>query len=126
MGRTTLAAHDDYLITLHHAEKPEVGPLVITFGGQPSKRTPEGFGTGFCLANDWDTIYVAQRAGTQYQGLDASTFRDAVAPVADGRDTVCYGSSLGGYAALFWRGYRCADRGCCAHAACLAAVGPQG
>lgn len=100
----TLATHDDYLITLHHGANACTGPLVITFGGQPSKLTAAGFGTGWCLNRGWDTIYVAQRHGSQYQGLRQQEFYDAVASTIEGRDVVSYGSSLGGYAALYFGG----------------------
>lgn len=100
----TLAAHADYLITLHHGANADAGPLDITFGGQPSKLTASGFGTGWCLGKGWDTIYVAQRAETQYQDLPLEAFVGAVAEVIEGRDVVCYGSSLGAYAALYYGG----------------------
>lgn len=107
-----LADGPDYRITLHHAtrRKPADGskrvtaPLVITFGGAPSGLSAAGFGTGWALALGWDTIYVAQRTETQYQLLSQDAFADAIAPVAAGRDVVCYGSSLGGYAALYFGG----------------------
>lgn len=102
--QATLADHDDYLITLHRAEKPTSDRLIITFGGLPTDKTPKGFGTGFALRHGWDTIYVAQRYTTQYQGLDAAAFLEAVHSVASGRDVVTYGSSLGGYAALYFGG----------------------
>jgi len=100
----TLVAHADYMITLHGGTNADAGPLVITFGGQPSGLTASGFGTGWCLGKGWDTIYVAQRADTQYQDLPLETFVGAVAKVVEGRDVVCYGSSLGAYAALYYGG----------------------
>ncbi|WP_347137549.1 hypothetical protein [Paracoccus sp. SSK6] len=100
----TLARSDDYQITLHKPDGPDGDPVVVTFGGMPSGLAPGGFGTRFCLGQGWTTIYVAQRALSQYQGLDLAAFRAAVAPVVDGRDVVCYGSSLGGYAALYYGG----------------------
>lgn len=106
-----LAGGDGFLITLHPAPRtPHPAPkgpdevLVITFGGQPSGIASSGFGTGWCLQYGWDTIYVAQKHGTQYQQLDLKSFAEAVLPVADGRDIVCYGSSLGAYAAIYFAG----------------------
>lgn len=105
MTAQQLAIHADYQISLHRARAPDDAvPLVITFGGQPSGLGETGFGTGWCLQLGWDTIYVAQRHGTQYQGLSMEDFRDAVAAICAGRDVVCYGSSLGGYAALYYAG----------------------
>lgn len=102
--KTILADRPDYRITLHQAGPVPAERLVITFGGQPSGIRDDGFGTDFCLRQGWDTIYVAQRHGTQYQGLSLAAFADAVAPLCAGRDVVTYGPSLGGYAALYYGG----------------------
>lgn len=99
-----LADRPDYRVTLHQAGPAPAERLVITFGGQPSGIRDDGFGTDFCLRQGWDTIYVAQRHGTQYQGLSLAAFADAVGPVCQGRDVVTYGPSLGGYAALYYGG----------------------
>lgn len=99
-----LAKHEDYQITFHERPEDTGGPLVITFGGQDSRLTPTGFGTGWCQRWGWDTIYVAQRAATQYQHLSVQVFFDAVAEICKGRDVVCYGSSLGGYCAFYFGG----------------------
>ena len=101
-----LASTDDYQITYHESPKGPGGPLVVTFGGQDSKLTPTGFGTGWCQRWGWETIYVAQRKATQYQYLPLDAFLDAVSPFCKGRDVVCYGSSLGATAhstsAVLW------------------------
>lgn len=106
MSRTvTLADHADFRITYHQVgDTPTAGPLVITFGGQPSGLTDEGFGTAFCAKSGWDSIYVAQRAWSQYQGLSIKQFMDAVLPFIEGRDVVTYGASLGAYAAFYFGG----------------------
>lgn len=100
----TLADHPDYRITLHQAGSKRSKICLVTFGGQPSDLADAGFGTEFALKNGWDTIYVAQRYGTQYQGLSVEAFKAAVAPAVRRRDPVCYGPSLGGYAALYYGG----------------------
>jgi len=103
----TLADHPDYRITLHRTKyrKEGVTPkMVITFGGQPADLADSGFGTKFCLSSGWDTIYVTQRVHTQYQGLSIEAFWDAIAEQCEGREVVCYGSSLGAYAALYYGG----------------------
>ncbi len=104
MQTETLASHDDYLITLHRAGETPSKKLVITFGLLPSGKTPAGFGTSFLLKKGYDTIYVAQERGTQYQGLSQAAFFEAVADQCIDRDVVTYGSSLGGYAALYYGG----------------------
>lgn len=99
-----LVSHADYRITLHQAGDEPTEKVVVTFGGQPSDLSDSGFGTDYCLKNGWDNIYVAQRYGTQYQGLSIEDFRAAVAPVVAGRDAICYGPSLGAYAAFYYGG----------------------
>jgi hypothetical protein len=102
---STLAKHDDYEITLHTCQTNQSSKLVVTFGGQPSDLAGSGFGTDFVLSMGFDTIYVAQKAGTQYQGLSVEAFREVVFPILERwADVVCYGSSLGGYAALYYGG----------------------
>ncbi|MFD1883641.1 hypothetical protein [Paracoccus pacificus] len=100
----TLASHPDYLITFHQAGARRSKVCLVTFGGQPSDLTPSGFGTEFAAKNGWDSIYVAQRYGTQYQGLSIDAFKAAVAPIIRRRNVVCYGPSLGGYAAFYYGG----------------------
>ncbi len=101
----TLAQDRDFRITLHRADPSgDDRPIVVTFGGQPSDLTATGFGTAFLLGQGFDTVYVAQRHGTQYQGLSRERFVEGVAPVIAGRDVVTYGASLGGYAALYYGG----------------------
>lgn len=105
MTATRLADHPDYRITLHQPEnKCPDNKLVVTFDGQPSDLGDEGFGTSLCMKNGWTNIYVAQRHGTQYQGLSVSDFFDIVSPYCNGKDVVVYGSSLGAYAAFYFGG----------------------
>lgn len=101
----TLDKHDDYEITLHTGEAKQGSKLVITFGGQPSDLASSGFGTSFVSSMGFDTLYVAKKLGTQYQGLSIESFDAAVSPVVDDwDDVITYGSSLGGYAALYYGG----------------------
>lgn len=100
-----IARSDDYQITFHAAQSPAKQTLIITFGGLPAGLLNGGFGTDFCLTYGYDTIYTAQRINTQYQGLSLEEFKAAVAPkAAEYKNVVCYGPSLGGYAALYFGG----------------------
>ena len=99
-----LADHADYRITLLQAGDRPADRVIVSFGGQPSDLSDVGFGSRFALENGWDNVFVAQRHGTQYQGLPLETFRDAVLPVVAGRDCLTYGASLGGYCALYYGG----------------------
>lgn len=101
--KTTLAESIDYRITLHEGDRRK-DPLIVTFAGQPGQLADQGFGTDFVLSRGYDTVYVGQRYESHFQGLDLATFQAALAPVAEGRRVVCYGSSLGAYAALYFGG----------------------
>lgn len=103
MTSQTLADSDGYRITLHRAARP-ARRVLVTFGGQPSGLSDSGFGTDFALEQGYDTVFVAQAHGTQYQALPLETFAGAVAPVLEGRDVCAYGSSLGAWAALYYGG----------------------
>lgn len=98
-----LAGNDDYRITLHR-NTMDKGITLVSFGGLPSGISSKGFGTAFALKNGYDAIYVAQAAGSQYQGLSIEEFTEAIAPVVQGRRVVAYGSSLGAYCALYYGG----------------------
>lgn len=99
-----LVDHADYRITLLQAGDRPADRVIVSFGGQPSDLSDVGFGSQFALENGWDNVFVAQRHGTQYQGLSLEAFRDAVRPVVAGRDCLTYGASLGGYCALYYGG----------------------
>lgn len=99
----TLADDDGYLITRYEGrERSDL--LLISFGGLTSGRARKGFGTAFALARGYEHIYVAQEGGTQYQKLSLDRFLEVVAPYAKGKRVVTYGSSLGGYCALYFGG----------------------
>lgn len=98
----TIANEPSYWVTLHQGQQPSE-LLLITFGGTDTKLTGQGFGTDFALKNGYDTIYVAQKPGSQYQHLSAQAFCEAVDPLIHNyRRVVTYGASLGGYAALYY------------------------
>lgn len=100
-----IARSDDFQITFHAAGSAKTDTLVVTFGGLPAGLASDGFGTDFCLVHGYDTIYTSQRINTQYQGLSLEEFEAAVAPkAAEYKTVVCYGPSLGGYAALYFGG----------------------
>lgn len=101
-----LKEHDDFMLTYYEGtERPE--KLVISFGGLPSRKTKSGFGTGFIRSQGWSHVFVAQRELSQYQGLSIEEFRSVLDTVMDGRDVYTYGSSLGGYCAIYYGG--CVD-----------------
>lgn len=98
-----LVEKDSFMITQHWPEQkiPNL-PLVITFGIFSSKKTEKGFGTDFLLKNGFETIYVAQTPKSYYQGLTREEFCEYVFPVVNGKDVYTYGTSAGGYAAIYF------------------------
>ena len=98
-----LAESSGYLITYHPAKEPS-NKLLITFGGLPSSKTRTGFGSDFAMKKGYHHIFVGQAPGSQYQDLSLDHFRDAVLPVCKGKDVYTYGSSLGGYCAVYYAG----------------------
>lgn len=99
----TLAEKEGFLITYHPANQP-TDKLLISFGGFPSTKTPKGFGSNFAMEMDYHHIFVAQKAGSQYQLLSLEEFKNAVMPVCKDKDVFTYGSSLGGYCAIYYAG----------------------
>lgn len=98
-----LAEGEGYLITYHPA-KVKSDKLIISFGGLPSSKTRTGFGSDFAIKSGYHHIFVAQAPGSQYQELSLEAFRDAVMPICEGKDVYTYGSSLGGYCAIYYAG----------------------
>lgn len=98
-----MAEDENYMLTLHEQPKRS-NKLIITFGGLPSTKTKKGFGTDFVLSLGYDTIFVAQKEKTQYQGLSLEDFYKHVKPYIQNRDCITYGSSLGAYCAIYYAG----------------------
>lgn len=97
-----LAESELYKITLHENGS---NILIITFGGMHSDKTDSGFGTGFCMKKGYDNLYVGQKRGSQYQALSVDVFYNYVVKlVSRYRKVYAYGSSLGGYCALYYGG----------------------
>ncbi len=63
-----------------------------------------GFGTELCARNGWNHIYVGKAQQSKFRSLTLDRFVTAVFPIIDGRDVMAYGSSAGGYAALYYGG----------------------
>lgn len=78
-------------------------PLIITFDPIDSHKRTESFGVNFCINNGYDVLHFALASRTQYQGLDRQIFKEVAKNIIKKYDrTVCYGSSLGGHAALYF------------------------
>lgn len=99
-----LADAEGYRLTYHPGAK-RAGTLLITFDTMLSGLSKEGFGTKFAKKRGYDHIFVAQAPDSWYQRLSLEEFEAVVAPLLGRYDKVfTYGSSLGGYAALYYAG----------------------
>ncbi|WP_147407664.1 alpha/beta fold hydrolase [Pseudooceanicola algae] len=94
---------DEHRITFHEND-PTCSKIIVCFAPQGGGMGPVGFGASVCIKNGWNYIYVGKAQQTKFRSLSLETFYDAVARVVDGKDVVSYGSSAGGYAALYYGG----------------------
>lgn len=99
-----LRDHPGYRISFHSSGRP-ARILLITFGAVNSEIATRGWGVDFAAKHGYDSIYVSQRALSQYQDLPLEDFQEAVAPYAERYERVItYGASLGGYCANYYGG----------------------
>lgn len=75
----------------------------IVFNGAASTKEYRGFGLSYLLSRGYNVITCAQN-NDQYQGLSFDTFKELVEPLIVGKKVFLYGSSLGGYCALYYAG----------------------
>ncbi len=76
----------------------------ITFNGAGTTKNTIPFGQSYILKNKWNLIAVYQDNNSQYQSLDINTFYTHVNPLLKNSKVFVYGSSLGGYCALYFGG----------------------
>lgn len=97
-----LDSTDLYKVTAHINNASD--KVILGFGGLPSGIDSPGFGRNLFLKNGYSYINVAQKALSQYQGLNAFKLKEIISDVIKDKEIFCYGSSLGGYAALYYGG----------------------
>lgn len=94
----------DYRI-IHYKQKIATNSIFITFGGIKSTfSSGELFGLPFLVEEGHDYVYISQSKNTQYQHLDFESFKEIFTPICEGKKVYTYGSSLGGYAAIYYAG----------------------
>lgn len=103
MSILELDASEYHRIT-YHENNPQSDKLLICFSSQGGGMGVSGFGTELCAKNGWNHIYVGKAQQSKFRTLTLDNFVAAVSPVMDGRDVITYGSSAGGYAALYYGG----------------------
>lgn len=99
-SRSLVAEAAGYRVTYYRSLSSK--GVFVTFGGSNSNKQSEPFALKFAIELGFDVIYFAQREGTQYQELSRDDFDSIVKNVCCGRDVIFYGSSLGGYCALYY------------------------
>ncbi|WP_201540738.1 alpha/beta hydrolase family protein [Psychrobacter sp. 1044] len=75
----------------------------VVFNGDGTKISTLPFGLGFLIKLGFNVIGVRQDNNC-YQLLSYEKFREIVQPIVRGKKTFLYGSSLGGYCALYYAG----------------------
>ena len=103
MRSRELDVGEEFRITLNEYNL-ESNKLLICFSEQGGGMKPEGFGSRACKKYGWNQIYVGKAPHTRYRTMNIERFVKAVDPVLSGLDVMCYGTSLGGYAALYYGG----------------------
>ena len=76
----------------------------ITFNSAHTDKTSNPFGGNFILSEGWNLISVHKDNRNQYQDLSLDTFESIVKPKIIGKRTYMYGTSLGGYASIYFGG----------------------
>lgn len=98
---------DQYGYRASYFKLPEASALVVTFGYSGTGKRSPAYAANFLVSNGFDVLHVAQAEGSGYQYLPEEDVHAVVQEVRAGRpyrEVFTYGSSLGGYAALYYAG----------------------
>lgn len=90
----------EYCVDYYNKESP-VTFIVFNTDGSNKKRMP--FGLAFLIKLGFNVVAVKHNNNC-YQPLSFETFRDIVRPLVVDKDVYLYGTSLGGYCALYYAG----------------------
>lgn len=99
--------YDDgyFRFTLHtplELSSPDI--LVITFQSLNGKISDHGFGTEFLRSFGYQVLFVSHKGKSHYQKLSLELFKEVVSDFIINKDVFLYGSSTGGYAAIYYSG----------------------
>lgn len=98
--RTSIAATNDWKIDYYNVNSQTT---FIVFNAAGSNLTDKPFGLDYLLLKGFNVIACLQN-DNHYQELDFSTFKTLVEPLTEGKKVILYGSSVGGYCALYFAG----------------------
>lgn len=90
------------IVYYKHAAKSN--KLIITFDAHGHDIRDAGFGTDVCIEAGFDHIFISHLLHSQYQLLSLEAFKGFVGPLVEGYEVYTYGSSLGGYCAIYYAG----------------------
>jgi hypothetical protein len=103
VSKEIIADEQGYRIVYYrHAVKPN--KLIITFDPHGHDIRDAGFGCDVSLESGFDNIFISHRFNSQYQELSLDQFASHVLPFIEGYEVYTYGSSLGGYCAIYYAG----------------------
>ncbi|RZT94237.1 hypothetical protein EV681_2655 [Advenella incenata] len=98
--KTEIASTNEYRIDYYDAGSDIT---FIVFNGTGSGLHAVPFGLNYLMKNGYNVVACLQNKN-QYQGLSFEDFERLVKPIVSGKKTFLYGSSLGGYCAVYYAG----------------------
>ncbi|UDM08495.1 hypothetical protein LG409_06195 [Halomonas sp. NyZ770] len=104
---TKIVFKDNVLsVALNTPKKNAVNDVIfLTFDGLPGGLRSFGFGTEFLAKNNYTSLHITCSKNTSYQLVSPEDILDAVSIYVANKKVYLYGSSVGGYAALYFSSY---------------------
>lgn len=94
---------DRFNLVKYYGNRQYHKPLIVTFDPVDANKRCKSFGLKFCVENGFDVVHYALASRTQYQKLTREIFFHSLNSIQKKYPkTILYGSSLGGFAALYY------------------------
>lgn len=103
VSSTVLSESERFKITYYKQHKKSE-KLIISFDPHGHDIREKGFSSDTLIQSGFDHIFVSHKLNSQYQGLSIEDFLSAIHPIIDEYKVYTYGSSLGGYCAIYYGG----------------------
>lgn len=103
VSTTVLSVSEGFKITYYKQHKKSE-KLIISFDPHGHDIREKGFSSDALIQSGFDHIFVSHKLNSQYQGLSIEDFLSAIHPIIDEYEVYTYGSSLGGYCAIYYGG----------------------
>jgi pentatricopeptide repeat protein len=98
---TVANSEEKYRFT-YYKQKQGASIIFFTFGTILADLSSRAFGYPFLISEGYDHVHVGQGPSQQYQELSLEEFAAIAEPLCKGKRAFTYGSSLGGYAAIYF------------------------